>query len=208
MTALLSSRPAVEVHDQMQIRIVGQQTRTPEPFPFELAGQIAAVIARRVCKSGLSELGDEDDVVQEMLFSAWRRWHHFDPDKASASTYVSLVMRNVATSLMRSALAMKRQPRVAGVTKNVVPFNHAIDWPQVDTRQSNVDSRLDIEELMSRLPIDLQVSCRLLMDGSIAEVARALGVPRHHVVGQIHEMRNAFEMAGFAPVCAWRPLCQ
>ncbi len=207
MNALARSISAAGFGGTNPNRLVVRPAPLPVAFPVDLAGRTARALAKVMCRSGMAALG-EDDLCQEMLLEALRRWHHFDPDTASASTFISIVMRNVASSLFRSATAQKRQPRVAGVRRNVFSFDHTIDWPRIDPQQINVDLRMDIEELMEGLPIDLQATCQLLRGGSVADAARTLGVPRHRIVGLIQEVRQVFERVGLGPFRGGRRPCQ
>ncbi len=195
MSALALSTAQVDVADQAGDHLAAPAAPLLAVFPLILAKRTAFIITRSLCKSGNYSLESEEDVRQEMLIAAWCRWQHFDPDIASPSTFLSVVMRNRFVSLVRSASALKRRPSIAGVAHKTHFSRSYLAW--ADPRPKCVDHCRDVHSFIERLPVDLRSTCELLMQMNVAETARELGIPRHRVTGQIVEIRRAFEEAGW-----------
>ena len=172
---------------------------TPVEFPWELAQRTARILARALWNPGQSPQYGKDDLRQEMLLAAWGRWPRFDPGTASASTFLSLVMRHAHATLMRGASARKRRPKQVKCANSLARPESDTEVGRIDPRLAGAEGRLDVQAVLATLRADLQATCALLMHATVADAARSQGVPRHEVVGQVHELRHAFAAAGFGP---------
>ena len=76
---------------------------------------------------------------------------------------------------------------------------------QARSDQETVELALDVEEVLNRLPDNLRGLCELLKTGSIADAARAMGVPRMTLNDHVKKLREFFEAAGLRDYLAGRP---
>jgi RNA polymerase sigma factor (sigma-70 family) len=102
------------------------------------------------------------DAVQSAAFKAWRRMGQLRDDSSARAWFLSIVVNECrSTGRKRKAVPSVAEPAV-----------EAINWPP------GVDQRVDVRSAMGRLKRDDRVvlSLRFLMDMSVEESARVLGV--------------------------------
>jgi RNA polymerase sigma-70 factor (ECF subfamily) len=100
------------------------------------------------------------DAVQSAAFKAWRRLAQLRDDSSARAWFLSIVV-NECRSTWRKRKAVPSEAEASAVT-----------WPP------GVDQRLDVRSAMQRLKRDDRVvlSLRFLMDMSVEESARVLGI--------------------------------
>lgn len=132
-------------------------------------------------------LADEalaEEAVQETFLRAWRARHRFDPDIASARTWLFAIIRNVIVDLMRS-----RRPLIL------------VDDPEreLGTHEPIEKALLgwQIEEALSRLSHDhREVLLHTYFRGSpYEEVAIELGIPVGTVKSRVYYALRALKLA-------------
>lgn len=155
----------------MAVRVIS----TSEEFPVELAWQTASIMARKLRRSGQCVFRDLDDCRQELVSAAWQRWRRYDPAAGSPSTFLRVVMQHAYVSLVRAAMAQKRQPQKDGIVRRSAVHDSDSNTGSVDPERANVEKQLDVMACVARLPVDLRATATLLMRMTIAEVARELG---------------------------------
>src|SRR5919201_1431451 len=70
---------------------------------YDLHHRQALGLAYRI----VGDLGDAEEVVQEVFLSAWRSGHTYDPAKGSTHTWILSMVRNRSIDVLR---ARKRRP--------------------------------------------------------------------------------------------------
>lgn len=185
----------------MTVRVMS----TSAEFPMELAWQTASIMAQKLRRSGQCVFRDPDDWRQELVSAAWQRWNRYDPAAGSPSTFLRVVMQHAYVSLVRAAVAQKRQPQKDGVVRRSAVHDGDSNAGSFDPEQASVELHLDVMACVARLPVDLRATGTLLMRMTIAEAARELGRPRHQIVGQCVEIARAFDQAGLNPRTDGRP---
>jgi RNA polymerase sigma factor (sigma-70 family) len=126
-----------------------------------------------------TEPGVAEEVVQETMVNIWRRAEQFRPEKASASTWVFAIARNMRIDLLRKS----RHPE----TDIGDPALVADPQPLADELTSIVKDGERLRTTIAGLPPEQQVVLRMAFfeDKSHAQVAEELGVPLGTVKSRI-----------------------
>src|SRR3981081_3329396 len=112
-------------------------TASPAPLPelgqlevlYDAHHRQAIGLAYRI----VGDLGDAEEVVQEVFLSAWRSGHTYDPARGSTRTWVLSMVRNRSIDLLR---ARQRRP-VQQMPEGIDPVDSS-DVPALAL--SNVDA--------------------------------------------------------------------
>jgi RNA polymerase sigma-70 factor (ECF subfamily) len=118
-----------------------------------------------------ADAGSAEELAQEALLSVWRKTHLFDPAKASASTWIFAIARN----LRIDALRKEKRPEVDLDDPFLIPDPE----PSPDKVVEQSEAEVLVEQALSRLPEDQAVVMRLsfFKGMSHGEIAEALGTP-------------------------------
>ena len=132
----------------------GSDTRTTAAFARWVQPELTK-IARLAAR--LAPGADRDDVVQEALLRAWRKWDQYDERRGTPATWL------LAITADQARRARRRRPSLALVAEVVVLATPA-------------DDRLDVEAAVSRLPPrqKLAVDCFYFVGLSVAETAAVM----------------------------------
>lgn len=140
----------------------------------------------------------EDDYLQDLQLNLWKRQPKFDATRSSWATFVRLVTDHRAIEL-RQRCRTGRCKAIAPVVATDQPTDFVDPSPDWSDRRM---IELDIDAWLKSLDPDEQKLCRLLMKGSVSEVARELNSPLTTVYDKIRRLRKRFESSGlkdFAP---------
>jgi RNA polymerase sigma-70 factor (ECF subfamily) len=132
---------------------------------------------------------DWEDLRQELLLDYMKRQPRFSPDRGDHRGFVRGVLRNQAAKL---ATGKRRSG----------PFSEPgsdAEWNSFISSNGDIDLRLDIQAVVSRLPIHLRILARQLSEMEPADVRRQTGKSRSRFYQWIAEIRAAFVEAGLAP---------
>jgi DNA-directed RNA polymerase specialized sigma24 family protein len=180
------------------LRLVGS---SPSPHPAELDVELVLTIAdlnaRRLLRLGSIRRGEVEETTQEFVTEALTRWPWFDQRRSAASTFLTLVMRRRASSMIRTQRAVKR-----GGDRHAIPFDRAAESFEDDSLRKDLDRallRLDVCAVVARLPRHLQRLCHVLMANGLSAAARYLHIPRHTAIRRLAMIRRHFVTAGLQP---------
>jgi RNA polymerase sigma-70 factor (ECF subfamily) len=158
-------------------------TTSPAPAP-ELAQLEALYDAHNRQAIGLAyrilgDLGDAEEVVQEVFLSAWRAGHTYDPTRGSTHTWILSMVRNRSIDVLR---ARQRRP-VQQMPEGIDP----VDSSDVPTQAVvNVDAET-ARVAMNSLPPEQKQAIELAYFGGLShsEIAAQLAAPIGTVKGRI-----------------------
>lgn len=112
-----------------------------------------------------------ENVVQDVMVTAWTRTHLFDPDKASARTWIYTLVRNRLIDAHRAS--ERRQRAYENLHANVTVTEAAADEPDHDLGGTKL--RAMLEELPEE---QMRAVLMAYVEGkSHREIAEELGVP-------------------------------
>ncbi|HEY0583704.1 MAG TPA: sigma-70 family RNA polymerase sigma factor [Chloroflexota bacterium] len=127
----------------------------------------------------LDDLGDAEEVVQEVFLSAWRAGHTYKPERGSAQTWLLSMVRNRCIDVIR---ARRRRP--------VQPFAEGLDPPDPSDVPAQAASNVDAEAArvaLASLPPEQKQVIELAYFGGLShtEIATQLAAPVGTVKGRI-----------------------
>ena len=127
---------------------------------------------------------DAEDLVQETLLRAYRRFHLFVPG-SNIKAWLLTILQNLRTDLLRKK---GRSPALSELPE---------DGPAVEATQDKGLDSADVERLLSKVPEPFReaVVLRDIEELSYDEIAKVLHTPIGTVMSRIHRGR-AFLRAG------------
>jgi RNA polymerase sigma-70 factor (ECF subfamily) len=178
--------------------------------------------ARQLARTEGIAAQDIEDIRQDLIVDLLERLPKFDPAKATCNTFVARIIDRKVAKLIRDRNCEKRDPRREECSLNEciddgeggsVERVQTIAADEADRRlgrqarsdQETAELALDVEAVLKRLPDNLRRLCELLKTGSIADAARAMGVPRTTLNDHVKKLREVFEAAGLRDYLAGRP---
>jgi RNA polymerase sigma-70 factor (ECF subfamily) len=158
-------------------------TASPAPLPelgqlevlYDAHHRQAIGLAYRI----VGDLGDAEEVVQEVFLSAWRSGHTYDPARGSTQTWILSMVRNRSIDVLR---ARQRRP--------VQQLAEGVDPPDSSDVPTQAVSNVDAESArmaMNSLPPEQKQAIELAYFGGLShsEIAAQLAAPIGTVKGRI-----------------------
>lgn len=159
---------------------------------------------------------EPEDLQQELSLAAVKAADQFDPTRASLDTFIDRVVNTAAAMLVRASQRHKHRNGLTTqslhsefATQSEVPEPLASAVSAADlARRTGVEPRDEanqrhdfeaIEHALAQMPEEVRNVCRKLRGGTVASVARDLGVSRRQVRKAIAAARPFLEKAGFDP---------
>lgn len=142
-----------------------------------------------------------DDLAQEMAVELLKAVDRFDPNgSASWHTYACRVLDLAVKKLTQNECRMRKREagRPMGFAQSPDGCSSAVNNPahEGEDELAQLEMKLDVDLVMSRLPARLRQACELLKEHSPAEAAEAMGIHRNSIYRMIAQARVYFENAG------------
>lgn len=169
--------------------------------------------AGQLCRRKEFSPSEREDIEQELWLAVLQQAERFDPARASLDTFLERVVSRAVAFLLRSRTRRKRAGGVLPLSlesdftttgEGLKPLSDTISSEDVarwlGTQSVDPMARMEqteaIDSALARMPERLRDICRRLMTGTVASVARELGISRHQVRKVLEEARPYFEEAG------------
>lgn len=150
---------------------------------------------------------DVEDIEQDLMLDLLEGMGQFDETKSKRTTFIDRVISNKITNIIRDRRAAKRDickegPRLDQVVENedgeIITVQETVSSDeyfdrmgcQTSTVQENLEKRIDLERAIQQLTPEDQKIVRLLMEMSISDVARELGMPRMTLAYRVRRIRK------------------
>lgn len=166
------------------------QTKSRDHYA-QLFRRFAPKIKAFVMGQGLGAQ-EAEELAQETLLKVWRKSEDFDPTKASASTWIYTIARNLRIDMARKSSRRRDLPDDLWV-------NEARNVDDIISLGQSADA---LKDLLNGLPTEQKEVLKLSFydDMSHAEVARALNLPLGTVKSRLRlalgRLRHAFSQNG------------
>ena len=161
------SVPDRVVMTEAMLRVRDQKDRVAfESLFIHYAPRVKGYLMRQGANAGAAE-----EIAQEAMFSVWRKAHLFNPNRASASTWIFAIARN----LRIDALRKERRPEVDFDDPALVPDPEL--GPELSLERA--ESEVYVANALAALPEDQSTVMRLsfFKGMSHGEIAEALEIP-------------------------------
>ncbi|MEL7487439.1 MAG: sigma-70 family RNA polymerase sigma factor [Pseudomonadota bacterium] len=161
--------PSPEALEMNELLVRIAMTADKEAF-----GRLYAFFGPRV-KGYMMRIGasaeEAEDLAQDAMLKVWRKAKLFDPGKASASTWIFTIARNIRIDALRRA----SKPGLSGDEPSLLPEEE----PQADAVVERRERDERIREAFSTLPEQQHEVVRLhfIEDESHSTIAERLGLP-------------------------------
>jgi RNA polymerase sigma factor (sigma-70 family) len=134
--------------------------------------QFAPLIKAFALSGSTLSANHADELVQEVMLKVWQKADGFNPDKASASTWVYTIARNCRTDLYR-----RLQKFDTPLSAEDVSLDQEGEEPAAMLHQRRTRER--VRQMMGSLPADqAHILAKVYMEGkSHSEVASELDLP-------------------------------
>lgn len=156
------------------------RTRTSADFAAWVTPSLLAMtrLAKRLAPDA-----DAEDVVQEALSRAWRKWAQYDPSRGSATTWLLAITADQARSARR-----------ARVRRLTLIDEHA-ELPEGSAEDPPAD--LDLDRAIAALPRRQQLAVHLhyYVGLSVEETAAVMGCSTGTVKSTLHDARHRLRQA-------------
>jgi RNA polymerase sigma factor (sigma-70 family) len=133
-------------------------------------------------------LSDRDDIEQDLIVRLLESWPQFDPAKGSATTFISIVVRNTVANLIRRRRLVQR----------AFVDSEALADLEEPSHEDDVDLECDVATVLARLPPEDRVLAERLMTSSIREIAAEDDATVASVRKRVERLRSVFEAAGLS----------
>ncbi len=164
---------------------MGTKNREEEPGPERLARKLYETHGAALKRWAQDRFGDDqlaDEIVQETVLAAWRKYGQFDPNRGAERAWMFGIARNVAATRYR------RSQRHLRAVPSAAPADSAADLGAGEEELDRLSDRSLIVDAMRALSDDHRdVVAAAYWDGlSTKEIAVKFGVPDGTVKSRLH----------------------
>jgi RNA polymerase sigma factor (sigma-70 family) len=147
-----------------------------------------------------------EDLRQELILDCVRRLRRFDPVRGTYRGFVSGVMRNRASVLVRHECVRRRQEIGIGAAPyRSESHGELVDCGNAsDSDLSRTEMVIDVHRVIAKLPPASRGLARQLMELNVTEISRRSGKSRAGIYRGLKKIRRAFVAAGFEPTTSNR----
>lgn len=140
-----------------------------------------------VLATRLAGLDARDDVVQEALFTAWRRFATYDPARGTPRTWLLVLVADKSRKHWRAA-----RPTLE-LKDGSLPPDGASPWREGTTAVPDLDAHLDLTRAVSRLAPRQRIAVELyyVLGLPVAECADVMGCAVGTVSSTLSDARKA-----------------
>ncbi|MBF0160019.1 MAG: sigma-70 family RNA polymerase sigma factor [Magnetococcales bacterium] len=162
-------------------------------------------------------LYEVEDIEQELMADIHHRLPCFDATKASAHTFITLLIKNHVATMVEHTKAKKRCDGTPMASLNqpvtdeegcpvelidTVPFNASL-WDDGETVwPETAEQRMDVTRHLQLLPSRLRSVAIRLMAETFTEISAATGVPRSSLYDAAARIRASFMSCGIKKITA------
>jgi DNA-directed RNA polymerase specialized sigma24 family protein len=155
----------------------------------QFARQLIASRARRLArKSGFEDMTFED-LSQELMLRLLRGLSSFDQNRSPKEPFTALVIRRAVGMLRRERLAEKRgagKVRYQGCFNDLADAHSAQEFHRLELKH-------DIGSLLTVCPAKIRPLVEQLQEGTLADAARNLNMPRSTLQRWLQQLRMRFD---------------
>ncbi len=177
-------------------RSAAVEARVPKPELFEIphargsdyAGWLVRRTAADLVKSRDFNVSDRDDIEQDLIVRLLESWPQFDPAKGSATTFISTVVRNTVSNLIR-----RRQRELRTFVSS-----DALPVVEDSSHEDGVDLKCDVATVLARLSPEDRDLAKRLMVSSVRRIAAEDNESIATVRKRVERLRKVFEAAGLS----------
>lgn len=194
-----------------RVRADGHSAQRPD---LDLVlGEYANKLIRHKARQLVDQFGftrsDRDDLEQELRTHLFQQAARFDPERGSASTFISRVLSRKVVSIIRHRCAEQRHCYRVACSLNDLVRDEDDAWlergqtlpPDADRRRTAAtevlsDLSIDLHQAVDALEPRLQRLWHMLLSNTVTDAARELGVSRFVVYARVQELREHFAAHG------------
>ena len=193
-------------------RPVESATTTAELLDREYTRKLIQIKAKRLVQQSGFTSADREDVEQELRLHLLRKAHHYESSRGSPNTYVARVVKSGIVTLLRERRRQKRRPMLPQrslaepvMATETTSLADVLTQSDADRRLGNAttsESQTFIDQdavAVALQAVDPQVRqlFERLESGTVAVVAKHLGLSRHQRRRLLAASKPAFVLAGF-----------
>jgi len=195
-------RPGVSVLQRSDAELV-QLIRNGDESAFKELVNRHSDYLYGLAYSQMGNAADAEDVLQETLLGAFRRFEAFE-GRSAVKTWLVRILLNHASKLQRS----RRVRRAMSLPDEVGPRDGVGDRLQPSSPAAIVEGRIDLDAMLQVLSDEHRqvIVLRELQQMSYDEIAETLKIPRGTVESRLHRARHELKrrFAGYLEGTAGR----
>jgi len=154
----------------------------------EISARFGGLI-RYIVSGVLHDVGEEEECVNDVLFRVWRSAGTFDPSRASAATWITVIARNTALTFLRT-----KQRREGLVSDEELPENA----PSHETPETELLKRERLERIKKAVGAlgdrDSELFYRkYYYMQSVAQIAAEMGMSERSAEGRLYRLRKRLQ---------------
>ena len=136
--------------------------------------------AKKLKLSGFN-VGDIEDIEQELMLSVFSKLKKFDPQKAKLGTFVGKILKNCTLNMIRGNRALRSGANI---------FHTGLDNCEVAISSESIIKSADINSYASQvLSPELKVIFELVKNNTVKNIARILNKSDSYIYRKISQIR-------------------